>query len=208
MTLYVVSERTRNISRDESYSRSPGPAIPGGVMHASDKGAHSTLCGLVGPDLHHWPALVFPRLREPLQRLLRRACQGPPGQGSRRLSLRVAKFPDSWHAVPVRHRKPGSLVDEPDVEVSRDPVPLEVRGKPTMFVVAQESKAPSGISLAGHDTLGQFLALQRTVTEVESESDAEPTASGPRLWVLVLGSWSQWQCSPPEHVAVLYAHPA
>ena len=61
MTPYVVSERTRNVSRDESYSRSPGPAIPGGVMHASDKGAHSTLCGLVGADLHHWPALVFPR---------------------------------------------------------------------------------------------------------------------------------------------------
>ena len=61
MTPYVVSERTRNVSRDESYSRSPGPAIPGGVMHACDQGAHSTLCGLVGPDLHHWPALVFPR---------------------------------------------------------------------------------------------------------------------------------------------------
>jgi hypothetical protein len=30
-------------------------------MHASDNGAHSTLCGLVGADLHHWPALVFPR---------------------------------------------------------------------------------------------------------------------------------------------------
>ena len=61
MTPYVVSEQTRNVSRDESYSRSPGPAIPGGVMHASDNGAHSTLCGLAGPDLHHWPALVFPR---------------------------------------------------------------------------------------------------------------------------------------------------
>ena len=61
MTPYVVSERTRNLSRDESYSRSPGPAIPGGVMHAYEKDANSTLCGLAGPDLHHWPALDFPR---------------------------------------------------------------------------------------------------------------------------------------------------
>ena len=61
MTPYVVSERTRNVSRDESYSRSPGPAIPGGALHAYDEGANSTLCGLVGPDLHHWPALDFPR---------------------------------------------------------------------------------------------------------------------------------------------------
>lgn len=61
VTPYVVSERTRNVTRDESYSRSPGPAIPGGVMHACDTGARSTLCGLAGPDLHHWPALVFPR---------------------------------------------------------------------------------------------------------------------------------------------------
>jgi hypothetical protein len=30
-------------------------------MHAFDEDAHSTLCGLVGPELHHWPALDFPR---------------------------------------------------------------------------------------------------------------------------------------------------
>ena len=30
-------------------------------MHAYDEGANSTLCGLMGPDLHHWPALDFPR---------------------------------------------------------------------------------------------------------------------------------------------------
>jgi hypothetical protein len=30
-------------------------------MHAYDKGASSTLCGLMGPALHHWPALDFPR---------------------------------------------------------------------------------------------------------------------------------------------------
>jgi hypothetical protein len=30
-------------------------------MHAFDVAAHGTLCGLVGPDLHHWPALDFPR---------------------------------------------------------------------------------------------------------------------------------------------------
>jgi hypothetical protein len=61
VTPYVVSERTRIVTRDESYSRSPGPAIPGGVMHAFDQAAQGTLCGLVGPGLHHWPALDFPR---------------------------------------------------------------------------------------------------------------------------------------------------
>jgi hypothetical protein len=61
VTPYVVSERTRNVSRDESYSRSPGPAIPGGALHAFDEASRGTLCGLVGPDLHHWPALAFPR---------------------------------------------------------------------------------------------------------------------------------------------------
>ena len=30
-------------------------------MHAYDKGASSTLCGLMGPALHDWPALDFPR---------------------------------------------------------------------------------------------------------------------------------------------------
>lgn len=119
----------------------------------------------------------------------------------------MAKFPDSWHAVPVRHRKPGTLVDEPDVEITRDPVPLEVQGKPSMFVIAQESKAPSGLSLGGHDTLGQFLALQRTVTEVESASHPEPAASGPRLRVLVLGLLVAAVLLAAAAVAVLYAHP-
>jgi hypothetical protein len=119
----------------------------------------------------------------------------------------VAKFPDSWQAGPVRHRKPGNLVDKPDVEIDRDPVPLEVQGKPSMFVVAQESKAPSGISLAGQDTLGQFLALQRTVTEVESASHAKPAASGPRLWVLALGLLFAAAVLAGGAVAVLYAHP-
>jgi hypothetical protein len=61
VTPYVVSERMRIVSRDESYSRSPGPAIPGGVMHAFDEAARGTLCGLAGPGPHHWPALDFPR---------------------------------------------------------------------------------------------------------------------------------------------------
>ena len=30
-------------------------------MHAFDEATRGTLCGLVGPDLHHWPALDFPR---------------------------------------------------------------------------------------------------------------------------------------------------
>ncbi len=120
----------------------------------------------------------------------------------------MAKLRDSWHAVPVRHRKPGSLVDEPAVEITRAPVPLEVQGKPSVFVVAQESKAPSGLSLAGHDTLGQFLALQRTVTEVESEPHGEPPASMARLWVLALGVLVAVAVLAGGAVAVLYAHPA
>lgn len=120
----------------------------------------------------------------------------------------MAKFPDRWHAVLVRHRKPGSFVDQPDVEISRDPVPLEVQGKPSVFVVAQESKAPSGLSLAGHDTLGQFLALQRTATEVESESDAEPMASAPRLRVLVFRILIALALLAAGAFAVLDAHPA
>ena len=108
----------------------------------------------------------------------------------------------------VRHRKPGTLVDQPDVEITRDPVPLEVQGKPSMFVVAQESKAPSGVSLAGHDTLGQFLALQRTVTEVESESHALPAASASRRWMLVLQLLAAVTLLGAAAVAVLYAHPA
>ena len=108
----------------------------------------------------------------------------------------------------MRHRKPGSFVDQPDVEVSRDPLPLEVRGKPSVFVVAQESKAPSGLSLAGHDTLGQFLALQRTATEVESEPDAEPMASVPRLRLVVLQLLVALVLVAAGALAVLYAHPA
>jgi hypothetical protein len=34
-------------------------------MHAFDEAADGTLCGLVGPDLHHWPALDFPRTYGP-----------------------------------------------------------------------------------------------------------------------------------------------
>ena len=108
----------------------------------------------------------------------------------------------------MRHRKPGSFVDPPDVEVSRDPVPLEVQGKPSMFVIAQESKAPSGVSLAGQDTLGQFLALQRTVTEVESESPAVPRTSASRRWMLVLQLLVAVTLLGAAAVAVLYAHPA
>ena len=120
---------------------------------------------------------------------------------------RVAKSLDHWHAVPVRHRKPGSFVDQPDVEFSDDPLPLEVQGKPSMFVVAQESKAPSGLSLAGHDTLGQFLALQRTATEVESESGAEPSAAVPRLRVLALRLLIALVLLTAGALAVLDAHP-
>jgi hypothetical protein len=124
-----------------------------------------------------------------------------------RILTRVAKSPDHWHAVPVRHRKPGSFVDQPDVEISRDPLPLEVQGKPSMFVVAQESKAPSGLSLAGHDTLGRFLALQRTATEVESESPAEPIASVPRVRVIVLRLVIALALLAVGALAVLDAHP-
>jgi hypothetical protein len=108
----------------------------------------------------------------------------------------------------VRHRKPGSDVEQPDVEISRDPSPLEVLGKPTVFVEAQESKTPSGLSLAGHDTLGQFLALQRTATEVEPESHAEPITSGPRLRVLALRCLFALALLAAGSFAVLYAHPA
>ena len=118
---------------------------------------------------------------------------------------RVAKFPDPWQAVLVRHRKPGSVVDQPDVEISRDPMPLEVQGKPSMFVVAQESKAPSGVSLAGYDTLGQFLALQRTATEVESNT--EPIASEPKLRVLILRLVLALALLAAGAFAVLDAHP-
>ena len=120
---------------------------------------------------------------------------------------RVAKSLDHWHAIPVRHRKPGSFVDQPDLEISDDPLPLEVQGKPSMFVVAQESKAPSGLSLAGHDTLGQFLALQRTATEVESESNTEPIASEPKLRVLILRLVLALALLAAGAFAVLDAHP-
>ena len=108
----------------------------------------------------------------------------------------------------MRHRKPGSFVDQPDVEIALDPLPLEVQGKPSVFVVAQESKAPSGLSLAGHDTLGQFLALQRTATEVEPESHPEPIASAPRLRAFVLRLLIALALLAAGASAVLYAHPA
>ena len=107
----------------------------------------------------------------------------------------------------MRHRKPGSFVDQPDVEISRYPLPLEVQGKPSVFVVAQESKAPSGLSLAGHDTLGQFLALQRTVTAVESEASPEPISTVPRLRVLVLRLLIALALLAAGALAVLDAHP-
>jgi hypothetical protein len=108
----------------------------------------------------------------------------------------------------VRHRKPGSFLDQPDVEIARDPLPLEVQGKPSVFVVAQESKAPSGVSLAGHDTLGQFLALQRTATHVESESPAEPPASVPTLRAVLLTLLVVAALLAAGAAAVLTAHPA
>lgn len=120
---------------------------------------------------------------------------------------RVAKSPDRWHAVPVRHRKPGSFVDQSDVEIARDPLPLEVLGKPTVFVTAQESKAPSGVSLAGQDTLGQFLALQRTVTEVESGPHPEHVASALRLRALVLRLTVALVLLAVGAIAVLDVHP-
>ena len=59
--VYVASEEIRYLIRGESYSLSPGPAIPGGAMHGFDVAQQGTLCGLDGPELHHWPVLDFPR---------------------------------------------------------------------------------------------------------------------------------------------------
>jgi len=106
----------------------------------------------------------------------------------------------------VRHRKPG-FVDEPGIEITRDPLPLEVAGKPSLFVVAQESKAASGVSLAGHDTLGQFLALQRTATEVASDPHVEPERRAPRLRVLVGRLLVAMVLLVAGCLAVLYVHP-
>ena len=59
--VYVASDEIRYLIRGESYSRSPGPSIPGGTMHGFDVALQGTLCGLDGPGLHHWPVLDFPR---------------------------------------------------------------------------------------------------------------------------------------------------
>lgn len=58
----VVSEGSRRVQRDESYSATPGPAIPGGLMHAMGRHANTTSCGRpVLDSLHVWPSLSFPR---------------------------------------------------------------------------------------------------------------------------------------------------
>ena len=61
MAWVVVSETVRRIRRDESYSLTPGPAIPGGTMHGKEPGSGSTLCNLDVASLHEWPLLDFPR---------------------------------------------------------------------------------------------------------------------------------------------------
>ena len=57
----VVSETVRRVRRDESYSREPGPAIPGGLLHAKPLHGSHTLCEVDTADLHAWPHLEFPR---------------------------------------------------------------------------------------------------------------------------------------------------
>lgn len=61
MARIVASEAYRRVSRNESYSATPGPPIPAGQMHAMGRHADSTACGLTVADLHIWPALTFPR---------------------------------------------------------------------------------------------------------------------------------------------------
>lgn len=62
MTWIVVSESLRVVQVAESYATTPGPSIPGGVMHGKSPRAMSTLCDLeVADALHVWPALSFPR---------------------------------------------------------------------------------------------------------------------------------------------------
>jgi hypothetical protein len=62
----VVSEGSRRVQRDESSSATPGPAIPGGLMHAMGRHAKTTSCGRpVVDSLHVWPSLSFPRAYGP-----------------------------------------------------------------------------------------------------------------------------------------------
>ena len=63
MTRIVASEHSRRLLRDESYSATPGPKIPGGLMHAMGRHADTTSCGrqVAADSLHVWPALTFPR---------------------------------------------------------------------------------------------------------------------------------------------------
>lgn len=66
MARIVVSEASRRLQRDESYSATPGPAIPGGLMHGMGRHAATTSCGrAVESGLHVWPALSFPRAYGP-----------------------------------------------------------------------------------------------------------------------------------------------
>ncbi len=57
----VVSESVRQVLRDASYSNTPGPSIPGGVMHGTALDTGSTVCGVAIESLHVWPHLSFPR---------------------------------------------------------------------------------------------------------------------------------------------------
>ncbi len=63
MTRIVVSEHSRRLLRDESYSATPGPKIPGGLLHAMGRHADTTSCGrpVAADQLHVWPSLTFPR---------------------------------------------------------------------------------------------------------------------------------------------------
>jgi hypothetical protein len=121
----------------------------------------------------------------------------------------VANLSVGWHAVPVRHRKPDAADTPPTGDVVLDPVPLEVHGKPALFVMAQESKAPSGITLDGHDTLGQFLALQRTAVEIDHAPRHEAVPRRRRSGrVLVLRLLVAAVLLAAASVVVLYVHPA
>lgn len=61
MARIVASETRRRVSRTESSSATPGPPIPGGLMHAMGRHADTTACGLTVRGLHVWPELSFPR---------------------------------------------------------------------------------------------------------------------------------------------------
>ena len=61
MRWMVVSESVKHIRRDESYTHTLGPAIPGGVLHGMSLDADRTLCETTIQDLHVWDQLSFPR---------------------------------------------------------------------------------------------------------------------------------------------------